>query len=85
LTGARGRRSIVGVRVKTGLAIGMLALLAGGCHLFDQPADPSCQGDPVLKPCPCMDPRTPGCPAPPNDWGDNPSTMTKKPDAGVTK
>lgn len=66
-------------RIGLVLFVSAAALLFPGCSLFYKPAAPLCQGDPALKPCPCMDPRTPGCPPPPNDWGDNPSTMTTKP------
>jgi hypothetical protein len=50
------------------VAMGALAYfltLGVGCAHFGP--DPACQGDPALKPCTCMDPRTPGCPPVPSD------------------
>lgn len=44
-----------------------LAIAIASCSILDKPAPPVCQGDPVLKPCSCMDPRTPTCPKPPSD------------------
>lgn len=42
----------------------------------------------ILKPDPnncAAHPNASGCLAPINDWGDNPSTMSRRPDAGATE
>lgn len=57
--------------------VALLALVLGSCSWLNKPAPPECQGDPALKPCPCMDPRTPDCPPPPSD--------AKKPDGGTAR
>jgi hypothetical protein len=55
--------------------LGYAVFAAPGCaELTDRP--PS-WGPPV----PCS--QDPSCLPPPNDWGDNPSTMLKKPDGGT--
>ena len=68
------------MRVKTGLHVGMLVTLMGvvGCGWLTKPAPPICQGDPQLKPCTCMDPRTADCPPPPSD------AKKPNPDSGAT-
>lgn len=58
MTARRDRRSIRGVRVKTGLAIGMLAALVGGC------AHNPCVGPASARPtmpCTCPGSTDPSC------------------------
>jgi hypothetical protein len=65
------------MRVKTGIAVGMLAALLGAaCATWHSDWEKACgpQVDPTLKPCSCFDARTPSCPPVPTD--------TKKPDGG---
>jgi hypothetical protein len=57
----------VAVFVFCGVLMALSAAVVGGCAWLNKPAPPACQGDPSLKPCTCMDARTPGCPSPPND------------------
>ncbi len=63
----------------------LLALSAVGCAWLNKPAPAACQGDPTLMPCPCMNPLTPNCPAPPNDDPPSWSQDAKKPDGGADR
>jgi hypothetical protein len=62
------------MKVKTGIAVGMLwaTFSPAGCSLLQKP----CQ-DPLS--CQCPTNQNPACAPFPNDDGDNPSTMAKKP------
>lgn len=57
------------MKVKTGIAIGMLVLGLAGCASWHSDWEAKCgpQIDPQLKPCSCMDPRTASCPPVPSD------------------
>jgi hypothetical protein len=77
------RRNLKAVRVKTGLEIGMLAVFsAAGCAWFSSEVNKPC---PDPQSCECPTTTNPACPPWPNDNGDNPSTMTKRPDGGTSR
>jgi hypothetical protein len=66
LTAGRRGETLTGMRLIAGFAL-LAAFLFGACAWLNKRAPPACQGDPALKPCTCMDARTPGCLPPLND------------------
>jgi hypothetical protein len=60
----------------------LASVLGAGCAWFEKKADTPC---PDPNSCECPTNQNPGCAPWPDDNGDNPSQMTKRPDGGVSK